>query len=245
MVAAVIEEDVAMCAKVLQLVNSAFFGLGNTVSSVQQAVSLLGVNVLRALVMSVELFEESTSPRLRSMWSAAQHHSLLVGKVARYIAQELEGPNSGHAGDAFLAGTLHEIGLLVIASSQFSGEEAPTAPNSGEGVAVHGLQGHLELSDVECHPQVGAYLLGLWGFPEAVVEAVAFHHCPSRYRGRWGGLLAAVHAADGLVHRVCPAGSCTEDGKLDMDFLAAMKVSDSLADWEESARELTAGGAAA
>jgi putative nucleotidyltransferase with HDIG domain len=173
--ARIISRDVAMTADIMKLVNSAFFGARRQVTSIDRAVAYLGLDTLTALVLAHGLFH---GPGLRSMEGLWQH-SLDTAMAARAIAL-VEGLPQTQAEEAFLAGMLHDVGRVVFASrSNVAAIDA----------------------DVErYHGEVGAYLLGLWGFPSHIVASVALHHSPSLRASRGFELTALVHVADRLAH---------------------------------------------
>jgi HD-like signal output (HDOD) protein len=110
-----IAQDMGMCAKVLQLVNSAFFGLSCQVSSPQQAASLIGIENLKALVLSLDVFSDFGGPltqELGFMWN----HSMATASFASAIAKVQQSPRA-MVDDAFAAGLLHDVGQLVLASA--------------------------------------------------------------------------------------------------------------------------------
>jgi CheY-like chemotaxis protein len=155
-IAAVVCRDPALAAKVLQLVNSSFFGLPRQVTSLPHAVAYLGVATVRSLVLSTEA--------MSLFRPAARAAGLDVGTMsARAVATATEaarlaGPEQ-HS-DAFTAGLLSDIGLLVLAA------KAPELLRADEAA-------------VGCsHGALGAYLLGLWGLAPGVVAAVAYPHAP-------------------------------------------------------------------
>lgn len=197
-VAAVITQDPAMTAKVLQLVNSAFFGISQPVSNPETAVSMLGLDTIQAIVLSVHAFSQfdRVPPciNLDQMWN----HSALVGNLASQIAKE-EGSDRQICSDARVAGMLHDVGKLVLLAN-LPEEYARLHELASE------LKGNLvELERLEwgaTHAEVGAYLLGLWGLPESVVTAVALHHGPSDgLRGNFSAV-PAVYAANVFAHEL-------------------------------------------
>ncbi len=171
-IATIAERDSALSAKVLQLVNSAYFGFASGVTSIQHAVRLLGVEVIRGLALTTHVFWALEAQTGAAVIEEQQTHALEVALLARRLA----GP--GYLGDAaFTAGMLHDIGTLVLAATAPS--ETPIGTN---------------------HAHLGAYLLGLWGLPFSIVEAVAFHHEPEVIDAEAGDVLAVVFAADALTH---------------------------------------------
>ncbi len=172
-----IEQDPAMSTKVLQIVNSAYMGVRNPVSNLVQACSMLGLENLKNVVLMAEVFDLGAASDLPDAFSinALWQHCLDVGEGARQIAAS-ETEDRTCIDQAFTAGLLHEVGQLIMAT-QLSEE-------FGKAIA-HAQASHLTLMDAEkavlgvTHAQVGSYLLELWGLPDAVVEAIAFHAFPS------------------------------------------------------------------
>ncbi|HEX3846044.1 MAG TPA: response regulator [Steroidobacteraceae bacterium] len=185
--AKIITRDMAMTANVIKLVNSAFFGTRQPVSTADRAVAYLGLDTLGALVLGHGVFKSGNIPTIKGfsidrLWQ----HSQAVAAAARTIALAERLPH-GKADEAFLGGMLHDVGELVIATKL---AETPDATPQGEDLNIQ-LQAH--------HAEVGAYLMGLWGFPNPIVEVVAFHDAPSQVPGDGLTLAKLVHIADRLV----------------------------------------------
>jgi len=176
-VGTLIEQDPAMSAKVLQIVNSAYMGVRNPVSNLMQACSLLGLENLKNVVLMAEVFDLSVGKRLPGGFSleGLWQHCLSVGEGARNIAVR-ETDNKKVIDRAFTAGLLHEVGQLILAT--YLTDDFARA-------IEHARRSHLTLMDAErevlgvTHAQMGSYLLELWGLPDPVVEAIAYHVFPS------------------------------------------------------------------
>lgn len=172
-----IEKDLALSAKVLQIVNSAYMGVRNPVSNLVHACSLLGLENLKNVVLMAEVFGLSRGQKLPKGFNldAVWSHSLAVGEGARSIADH-ETDDKKVIDRAFTAGLLHEVGQLILATKL-------TEPFAK--AIQHALDHHVPLMDAEreilgvTHAQVGSYLLELWGLPDPVIEAIAFHVYPS------------------------------------------------------------------
>jgi putative nucleotidyltransferase with HDIG domain len=231
-VAEIISKDIAMSAKVLQLVNSAFFGLARRVETIEQAVTLLGTEIIKSLVLSNAAFSQfrpvSKSFSPERLWN----HSIVVGSIAAAIARA-EHADKTVVGEALQAGMLHDIGQLILAAHLTEPFDAALDAASEQSVPL--TETELEMVG-STHAQVGAYLLGLWGLPDTTVEAVAFHHTPASCRLSKFAPLAAVHAANALAHSAFD-GPDSLEGRLDMQFLTAANCSARLADWQEIARD--------
>ena len=169
--AALVERDPAMALKVLQLVNSSFFGPAKRHVLLRGAVAALGVELLRELAGRV--FAASDGGALDDL----RRHSRVTARVTkRGVGDPLR------AGEAFTAGLLHDIGRAILAT------HAP-AVLEDDAQGPHGAM----------HATVGAYALGLWGLPRSLMDAVAFHHRPDLAGERGSDATVAVYAANALV----------------------------------------------
>ena len=224
-IAALVESDIAMCAKVLQLVNSSFFGLARRVSSPREAVTYLGIERVRALVLSAGAFRAfaATQPVEGFSVDALETHS---ARVARLAADLL--PDKSEAEDAFTAGVLHDVGKLLLAAHRPDEFALQLAAARESGRPLHELE-H-ERAGVT-HAEVGAYLLALWGLPHRIVEAVAYHHAPGRLDAETLDPVAAVHIADLLITEQEQVASGGTSVSPDAGYLAGLGVADRLAGW--------------
>jgi HD-like signal output (HDOD) protein len=194
-IAAVIEKDPAVSAKVLQVCNSAFFRLPRRVASIPQAVNYLGLYTVRSMVLSAELFQpgKPLSPGLDL--AQIQRHALNVAAIARSLAAD-----APWAEDAFLAGLLHDVGFLLLARQYKDPMQQ----------ALEATAAGMPLADAEQkyvgvgHDVAGGYLLGLWGLPYEVVEAVANHGDPTRVSQSSFDVLSAVAIAEALLREINP-----------------------------------------
>ena len=194
-VAMIIQKDPAVSAKVLQVCNSAFFRLPRNVSSIQQAVSYLGLSTVRSMVLSAELFAPGKSLPAGLDLGQLQQHALSVAGIARFLAAD-----TPWAEDAFLAGLLHDVGYLLL--GRVFGDATQRALNAAAaGMPLSAAETSLIGVD---HGTAGAYLLGLWGLPYEVVEAVAHHETPERIGPGGFDVLSAVSMAHGLLEQLKP-----------------------------------------
>ncbi|MBN1610293.1 MAG: HDOD domain-containing protein [Polyangiaceae bacterium] len=232
-VAGILEQDVAMCAKVLQLVNSSFVGLGRRMSNIRDAVVYLGARTLKQLVLSVEVFRAFPAKLAHGDLSldALQRHSLLTAQVARRIV-----PPGADAEDAFAAGILHDVGILILATHV--PERLAEALDSAKQKSIPLYQAETELYGVT-HAEAGAYLLGLWGLPYPVVEAVAHHHLPGRVPHEGLAILDAVHLADALsAEAQCWLAQDVDRTLSDSEYLTRIGADVHLEKWRALAKEL-------
>ena len=231
-VARILEQDMAICAKLLQLVNSAFLRTARRITSIPEAVVFLGLSMVKNLVLSVEVFQAPRNFPTFDGFSleAMQRHALHTARIATHIA-----PDKYQAEDAFMAGILHDIGKLILALQlpEYLSEVLTATRNGNR--ALHRWE--QELAGVS-HAEIGGYLLGLWGLPYAIVEAVANHHDPKRVPQQGFDVLAAVHVADFLAHETqhTTVGSrALPRDPFDVTYLEALGVTDRLDAWRRFA----------
>jgi HD-like signal output (HDOD) protein len=240
-VSAVLERDVAMSAKVLQLANSALFGLTSTVSSVRDAVMYLGVDTIRSLALTAEAFGK-VAPRGSAEFSLDdfQAHAMLVARITASIL-----PAGRTQQEAVTAALLHDVGKLVLISDGDRRWTQLKDQARDRNVPVHVVEQEV---DGVTHAHIGAHLLSLWGLPDGIVEAVAHHHDPSEVDGLAFDGVAAVHIANGLANELVPA---TEDeapaAGIDLELLDRLGLRPRLDLWRQRAQDLAevAAGSAA
>lgn len=206
-----LERDLAMTAKTLQLVNSANFGLINTIGSPRHAASILGLSVLQGLVLSTAVFNSYSGIRLPPSFCQCKEseHALQVARISQQIAIA-EKLGNDVAGQAFAGGILHDVGKMVLATAD---------PNKYEQVLEESMDS--AQTTVECeikyfgadHAAVGAYLLSVWGLPQATVEIVALHHVVVTQRPSTFRAIDCVIAANMLC-----------DGASDDQLLAVLPI---------------------
>lgn len=236
----ILSADIGISAKILQLVNSAFFGLPRHIESVHQAAVYLGVNALQALILSTSIFEQMNPSIIKSLDADRLFdHSLTVGSLAKTLMRQM-GRAAHHCDHAFLAGTVHDVGKLVLAANDTLRFAEVVRRSPG----IHATSvAEIELFGVS-HAEVGAYLLGLWAFPYDVVEAVGFHHRPQQMipgdQAPDFTPLVAVHIANILDHEV--RSSLPEETDLiDASVVAAFELTSKLDEWRALATQACAG----
>jgi HD-like signal output (HDOD) protein len=233
-VAKTISQDIGMTAQILKIVNSAFYGLPEPVSSVAQGINFLGFETVKFLVMAVGIFSQFESRKLggislETLW----HHSARTADGARLLAKSTV-PDRQVADDAFAAGLLHDVGKLVMASNYPDLYEQ--VGRNAQAKNVEWLVEEREVFGFD-HADVGGYLLGLWGLPPAVVEAVAFHHFPTKSERTSFTALTAVHAANVLVQTQRRSFGGIVSPQIDLLYLAKTGRADSLERWREELKQ--------
>jgi HD-like signal output (HDOD) protein/ActR/RegA family two-component response regulator len=217
----IVTHDVALSAKLLQLVNSSFFGLPRQVTDPSEAVKLLGATRVTALAVGRGLFRDIPVGAAPYSFDRLWRRSTNVASVAWAIAKAA-GTSPELANLAYMGGLLSVAGTLILAShhtdrylriashpSQIAAEDAVVS-EFGAGSA-----------------QLGAYVLGLWGLPAMVVEAVAFHRAPLRSGALENVIpLAGIHVATVVLE----ADAQGEEPVFDEAFLEAAGLADRLDD---------------
>jgi HD-like signal output (HDOD) protein len=227
----IISQDPAITAKVLQLANSALFGLRLQVANPVEAIGYIGLETTKALVLLAHTFSSFENVKLsvfsvESLW----RHSVATGHFARRLGL-LESNQHDLADQAFAAGLLHDIGKLLFAANM-------------PGLFVEALALAREQCrrfwEVEtqvlgaCHSELGACLLGIWGLPTSLVEAVALHHHPNRAFQAQFSPLTAVHVANVLAHELNPEQSLTIPDQVEQEYLAACGLTERLETWRQN-----------
>ncbi len=194
----VVESDPGLCAKLLQVVNSAFFAQSEPTTEVHAAVVKLGVNTLKGLILSLEVMGklQPKQPLPGFSFDQERAHATQVARLAATLYRR-----TSQRAAAFMAAILHDVGKWVLAS------EAPDVLTQSMALA---REEQIRVFEAEkrlfgtTHAEVGAYLLGLWCLPEDVVAAVAHHHEPHRVPVEDGKLdvAHAVYIADGVLRGI-------------------------------------------
>ena len=230
----IVGQDVAISAKVMQLSNSAFFGRSQAVTTIAHAVSVLGVEVLKQLVIAAEIFR-TFQPRRHIegfVLDRIQSHSHQVAAIAARLPLP-----SALVPTAAIAALLHDTGKLVLASR---------LPLECERIRRLTIGGRLSFRDAEeqvlgvSHAGIGGYLLDLWGLPRTVVSAVERHHRPAVEPGDDPpfGAAAAVYFANLLAHEREPDADGDSSGQpppMDQDYLRAVGMEGEMAAWRAMA----------
>ncbi|MGD1085105.1 MAG: response regulator [Verrucomicrobiota bacterium] len=228
-IAGYIAEDPAVTAKVLQLANSAVFGLELQVNQPLEAIAYIGLETTKALVLlahTVSAFDKNklAGYSVESLWT----HSVCTGRIAQQIAL-MEKGGLEMAEQSFAAGLLHDIGKLLFCAnlpglfiktltlareehSNFWEAEAQLFPNAG-------------------HAELGAAILNIWGLPKPIIEAVALHHYPRRLGSHGISPLAAVHVANILEHETHPDLSIILPSQINSAYLAELGLAHREEQW--------------
>jgi len=176
--AKIISQDIGITSKVLRMANSAFYGIPRTITTVQNAVVLLGMKVVNSLVLSVsvgEIFpskDETVKMARKNFWS----HSLACAVASKAIAKKMKRPHLVDPEESFCSGLLHDIGKLVLDHYFF--DEYQKAKQQAEAKNIS-----LFLTEKEffgyTHADVGDWLTSKWELPRNLRIPLIYHHNPS------------------------------------------------------------------
>ncbi len=239
-IADTIAEDLAMTAQTLKLTNSAYFALPQKVDNLHHAVRLLGVDTLKSLVLIAGFYKQfSGDAGIAAQIETLSERCLSIGTVAHAIAEE-EGYPANQIDQATSAGVLTHIGTLALLANW--------PERFGQAIRLV-EENSLDIIEAErrifgaTHPEIGAYMLGLWGFSDQITEAVAYHHSPRRFPAtEEPSVLVCIYAAQHLLKVVeaCEdnAADALAGTDLDMDYLHELGLGDRVSRWIELVREL-------
>jgi len=228
----IIAQDAAMTAKILQLVNSAFFTISENVSSPQKAVTILGLNTIKSLVMGIQVFSEYESQsKLPVSVDLIWKHSLYVSNLASSLARSLN-LSSREQEDCRVSGVLHDIGILL----------GIQIPGFFQSIRFH-KNGHALIESQyqfmgTSQAEMGGYLLGIWGLPSSIVEAVTFHPMAGIEVATKPGVVTALHVANGLVNMCQIEDSTKYASYLNMSYIQKLGLVDHLDEWTMLTHEL-------
>jgi putative nucleotidyltransferase with HDIG domain len=201
-VAAIIAEDPAMSAKVLRITNSAFYGLSGTVTSVKQAVVIIGLNGVKSLVVSTSVIDMFKGDRVgREFQDLFWRHSLVTAFGSRMLMRVLRPGDFGHGELAFSTGLLHDIGKMIMYLK---------SPDAGRQILAEvrpELEGAAERESFGCtHAEVGEKITQKWNLPPELSTAIAHHHAPLQVDDPHH-LTDVLHVADALAYHVLANGA--------------------------------------
>jgi HD-like signal output (HDOD) protein len=229
-VAEIIARDIGMTSKILQLVNSAFFGLPQQIANTQEAVMYLGLTTVRSLVLSLQVFSQFDQKAIKGFSiDALAQHCWITGMLSRKIA-ETERADVKIIDQCFLSGLLHDVGQLILASG---------VPEEYSRVLNASADQKIPIWEAEqaefgtSHAEVGAYLLGLWGLPNPVIEAVALHHRPCDAAILGFSPVIAVNVANAFAHDKAGTHSKWPGNQPDQACLTKLGFARHLERWKE------------
>ena len=225
-----IAEDIGMSAKILQLVNSAFYGSGSKIADAVQAVVYLGLKTVEALILTSGVFARLPEDIMKEFSvEAIQQHCVRVGTLAKAICKSMQ-MSSGELEMASMAGILHDAGKIVLISKMPDKLKEAIAISRQREVPLHQVE--RELIDIT-HAEMGGCLLELWGIPTQIIEAATYHHEPPINLTADFGIVWAVHIANAIDHELCSGLSDGFFPGLDMSYLTRLGVAGKYQQWRK------------
>ncbi len=227
----IVVKDVAMTAQILKLVNSAFFGMGNEISSPTEAVAYLGTDTIKSLILVTHAFSNSGITGLdgfsvESLWA----HSLAVADAAKAVAF-CEGADKKMIDEVFVAALLHDVGKLVFATNLTAEFQQSIKLAREKKISLAAAE--KQVFGVN-HAEVGGYLLGLWGLPVPVVEAIALHHRPDMTLLKSFSPLTALHVGNTFASAAYPSVTGIIPDEPDLNYLSDLGLKGRMAVWRQA-----------
>jgi HD-like signal output (HDOD) protein len=226
----ILVKDGGMTARILKLANSAFFGLGREISSISEGVAYLGTETIKSLLLFSNAFSPHENTMLpgfaaESLW----RHSLEVANASKAVAA-YEGVDRKAAEEAYVSGLLHDVGKLVLAANLSEQYQQAIDLARSDKIPLYAAERKIFGAD---HADVGGYLLGLWGLPVPLVEAIAFHHRPAATVQKTFAPLTALHAGNALASSDNPAISGIPLSAVDQSYLNDLDLGDRMEVWRK------------
>ncbi len=234
-IAAIVEKDLAMSSKLLQLVNSAFFGYYQDIKSPAKAVHILGIETVKSLVLALKVFSQFengtiTKSFLKNLWQ----HSFETAIFSKAI-METTTDDKKKLDDAFVSGLLHDLGKLILSSNM--------QEKYAEAIKM-AVEQEIELRKAEfmvfkaSHAEIGGYLLGIWGLPGDIVEAITFHHRAHQYPGKSFTLAATVACADQISHELTQQKCFGPCPRLDEKTFGTSEMIEKISEWKKLCKKI-------
>lgn len=220
-----VSQDISITTKLLQLVNSAYFGLQNQVDSTFNAINFLGLDTVKSIVFAAGVFEQFNVPNILGYSiESIYNNSINVAAKARLIAQVLA-TDTINKDNILMAGLLHDVGKLMMLG--FFQKELKEVVNLTIEKKINFYQAQKEImgtSDAE----IGAYLLSLWGIPDPILEAIAYHYKPSIIEKPEINLLTLIHLAYAISRDEKDKVKDENNSAVDIKYLSSIGLYDYL-----------------
>jgi HD-like signal output (HDOD) protein len=197
-IAEIIAQDPPTATKVLRLANSAYYGLRNKVSTINHAVTMLGFNIIRNLVLTATVFDLSGKKNIAGLFDVEKfwRHSLGVGVASKIVAREAFPKAANLADEFFICGLLHDLGKIILGEyAQDKFAQALKASNE-QSIPLY----EAEQQVIGCtHAEVGGVLAKRWNLSGGIIIAIGQHHAPMEAPEEHVKYAAVTHLADILT----------------------------------------------
>ncbi|MGM0419270.1 MAG: HDOD domain-containing protein, partial [Thermodesulfobacteriota bacterium] len=226
----IISKDPSMTSKTLQVINSGFFYLPSKISKPSEAVVLLGIDIVKALVLNVEIFSKLRLPNFFKKFQSLHYsHSMGTANTAKDIAVS-EGLSLFKADQAFMAGLIHDCGKLILASN-FPEDYRKVIENTEKNSSSFEVEENSVFG--VGHDTAGAFLMGVWGLPLEIIEAILYHHRPSESSDKEFDITAAVHCANIVELAKEDRLNLDFEDAFDLNFIKRLGIEDRIEKWRE------------
>jgi HD-like signal output (HDOD) protein len=224
-IATSLKKDPGLSARLLKVANSPYFGHSGAIESLDDAIGLLGMDMIVSMAATHKLFAVTPPPaasnlQLDALWT----HCVYVSSLVRHLGYKLK-VSQAVMREAGTAALLHDIGKLVLAHAAPSAFAA--AYTRAQAEHMPGWQAEYFIFGNH-HAEIGGCLLKLWGLPVSVVEAVSMHHTPHNATEDRVGPVTLLHIADTLAHAGSDDGAATF---LDVAHLKSLNLSGDMNYW--------------
>lgn len=225
----IITGDIGMSAKILQVVNSAYYGNRYKIADPIRAVVNLGLRTVEALILTQGVFSKLTEEKVVEFSvGGLQEHCVRVGVLAKSICKA-EGLSEDELEVATMAGILHDAGKMILISEFPDQFREAIQLSRQQQIPLYAAERRI-LDMTHC--ELGACLLELWGLPNAIIEAASFHHEPELFFAEEFTIFTAVYAANVIDHQLCNSlGDGWAEG-VNVSYLEEIGVIDRWKKWQ-------------
>lgn len=230
----IISKDAGMVSKILQLVNSAFFGIPREITNITQAINFLGLDTIKSLALSLHIFNQMDTSNIDpSFTSFLWNHALSVSTLSKVIAK-MQKVDTKIVDNAYLSGLLHDSGKLILLSNRPQEYKKAIQMSQESGEPMHVVE--KQMFGVT-HAELAAYVFGLWGMPNSTIEAILYHHSPMDNQNKTFTALTAVHMADSLFYAIDNDEADLESARYDKDYIESLGMTDQVKKWYDACIE--------
>lgn len=191
----VLAQDPSLAARILRMVNSAYFGFSERITSIRHAIVIMGFHAVKNLALTASVLDSFESDGFSTdVFDRKQFwvHSLSVAAASKLVAKQMGYPNPD---EHFISGLLHDIGKIVIDQKAHDGFVEVLKLVEDQNILIR--EAEMKVFGFD-HTQVGRWLAKHWNLPEELHHVIAFHHEPPRARDQMRAV-TVVHIADVLA----------------------------------------------
>jgi HD-like signal output (HDOD) protein len=223
-----------MTSNLLKIVNSAFFGMPRRIAETKDAIAFLGLDILKALVLSDHLFAVFDFKKLKGFsCSMLWQHCLKTAFFAKKLVAS-QTDDKKEIDNTFIAGMLHDVGKLVMGYTLTEEFQQIIEVSQSENRAVY----KVEMDRLGfTHAEVGTYFIGLWGMPQQLVEAIRYHHQTKAALETGDKVVIAIHLADFFEHNLNVINQGYDKPEIDTETLNEFGLASHFQECKEIAEE--------